>query len=61
MDTLTKSEMIDLVAFSALGRTRTLQHTEPIVRSFDALIYTNEANRRLNRTVPIRLPATIPQ
>ena len=52
MDTLTKGEMIDLVAFlSALGRTPEYTvSTEPIVRSFDTLIYTNEANRRLNRT-----------
>lgn len=52
MDTLTKREMIDLVAFlSALGRVPEYTvSTDPIVRSFESLVYSNEANRRLNRT-----------
>ncbi len=52
LDTLTKSEMTDLVAFlSALGRTPEYSiSTEPIVRSLETLIYSNAANQRLNRT-----------
>lgn len=52
MDTLTKREMIDLVAFlSALGRVPEYTvSTDPIVRSYEALVYSPEANRRLNRT-----------
>lgn len=52
LDTLTKAELVDLVAFlSALGRVPEFTvSTEPIVRNFETLIYTNEANRRLNRT-----------
>lgn len=52
MDTLTKSEITDMVAFlSALGRNpKYTVSTEPIVRAYETLIYSNEANRRLNRT-----------
>ncbi len=52
MDTLTKREMIDLVAFlSALGRVPEYTvSTDPLERSFETLIYSDEANRRLNRT-----------
>lgn len=52
MDTLTKTEIIDLVAFlSALGRQPEYTvSTDPVVRAYETLIYSNEANRRLNRT-----------
>lgn len=52
LDTLTKAELADLVAFmSALGREPEYTvSTAPLLRSFDKLIYSNEANRRLNRT-----------
>ncbi|MFK8113873.1 MAG: PVC-type heme-binding CxxCH protein [Rubripirellula sp.] len=52
LDTLTKTDLVDLIAFmSALGRTPEYTvSTESIVRQFESLIYTNEANRRLNRT-----------
>ncbi len=52
LDTLTKAELVDLVTFlTALGRVPEFTvSTEPIVRSFETLIYSDEANRRLNRT-----------
>ena len=52
LDSLTKSELVDLIKFmTVLGRdpAYTLS-TEPYVRSLETLIYTNDANRRLNRT-----------
>ncbi len=52
LDTLTKGELVDLVTFlTALGRVPEFTvSTQPIVRSFETLIYSDEANRRLNRT-----------
>ncbi|MCG8650953.1 MAG: L-sorbosone dehydrogenase, partial [Pirellulales bacterium] len=52
LDGLTEKELVDLVTFmSELGRTaKYTVSTEPMVRSFQTLIYSNEANRRLNRT-----------
>jgi putative heme-binding domain-containing protein len=52
LDSLTKSELVDLLAFlSALGRDPAFTvSTDPIVRSLDTLVYSDEANRRLNRT-----------
>lgn len=52
LDALTEQELVDLVAFlSALGRSPEFTvSTEPLVRSFQTLNYTDEANRRLNRT-----------
>ena len=52
LDALTERELVDLVAFlSALGRTPQFTvSTDPLVRSFQTLNYTDEANRRLNRT-----------
>ena len=52
LDSLTKPELVDLVSFlSALGRDPSYTvSTEPIVRSLETLVYSNEANRRLNRT-----------
>ncbi len=52
LDGLTKAELVDLAAFMvALGRDPAFMvSSEPLVRSFDTLIYTDEANRRLNRT-----------
>jgi putative heme-binding domain-containing protein len=52
MDTLTKSELVDLLRFlSALGREPAFTvSTDPVVRSLETLVYSNEANRKLNRT-----------
>ena len=52
LDELTESELVDLVAFlSALGRTADYTvSTELIVRSVQTLVFSSEANRRLNRT-----------
>jgi putative heme-binding domain-containing protein len=52
LDSLTKAELVDLVTFlAALGRDPEFTvSTEPLVRSFQTLISTPEANRRLNRT-----------
>ncbi len=52
LDVLTESELVDLVTFlSALGRSPQFTlSTQPLVRSFETLIYSNEANHRLNRT-----------
>ncbi len=52
LDGLAEKELVDLVAFlSELGRTPTYTlSTEPIVRSLETLVYTNESNRVLNRT-----------
>ncbi len=52
LDGLAESELVDLVAFlSELGRTPTYSlSTDPIVRSLETLVYTNESNRVLNRT-----------
>ncbi len=52
IDSLTEGELVDLVAFlSALGRMPEYTvSTDPIVRSMQTLVYSNEANRQLNRT-----------
>lgn len=52
LDSLTQSELTDLITFmTVLGREPAYTvSTEPMVRSLESLIYTNEANRRLNRT-----------
>ena len=52
LDSLTKAELVDLVTFlSALGREPAYTvSTEPIVRSLETLVYSDQANRRLNRT-----------
>jgi hypothetical protein len=52
VDSLTKEELIDLVAFlSALGRISGFTvSTDPVVRSFETLAVTQDAIRRLNRT-----------
>ncbi len=52
MDALTKSELVDLTTFlAALGRDPAFTvSTEPFARSIETLIYTDEANQRLNRT-----------
>tara|TARA_R110002049_G_scaffold72490_6_gene187451 strand:- start:163012 stop:166497 length:3486 start_codon:yes stop_codon:yes gene_type:complete len=52
LDQLTENELVDLVAFlSQLGRTPAYTvSTEPVVRTVETLIYSPEANRRLNRT-----------
>lgn len=52
LDSLTKAELVDLVSFlSALGRDPEFTvSTDPLVRSFETLIYSPQANRRLNRT-----------
>ncbi len=52
LDSLTKSELVDLVAFlAALGRDPNYTvSTEPIIRSFETLVYSPESNRYLNRT-----------
>lgn len=52
VDTLTEPELVDLIAFmSALGRTPEFTvSTEPTIRGFEMMVYSNEANRRLNRT-----------
>ncbi|QDT06107.1 hypothetical protein K227x_45140 [Rubripirellula lacrimiformis] len=52
VDPLSESDLVDLVAFlSALGRSAEFTvSAEPMVRSFETLVYTPEANRRLNRT-----------
>ncbi len=52
IDELSEKELVDLVAFlSELGRTpRYTVSTSAIVRSMETLVYTNEANRVLNRT-----------
>ncbi len=52
MDGLSKRELVDLITFlSELGRTSAFTvSTQPVVRSYETLIYSNEANRRLNRT-----------
>lgn len=52
VDSLTEDELVDLVAFlSAMGRTPEFTvSTRPLVRSMETLVYSPEANRRLNRT-----------
>ncbi|MGI9474280.1 MAG: PVC-type heme-binding CxxCH protein [Rubripirellula sp.] len=52
LDSLTQSELVDLITFmTVLGREPAYTvSTEPILRSLETLVYTNEANRRLNRT-----------
>jgi putative heme-binding domain-containing protein len=52
MDGLTRSELVDLVRFlSELGRTPPyVLSTEPIVRAWQTLEYSGEANHRFNRT-----------
>ena len=52
VDSLTRTELVDLTAFlSAMGRRSDFTvSTKPLVRSWETLIYTSEANRRLNRT-----------
>jgi putative heme-binding domain-containing protein len=52
LDPLTKTELVDLMTFlAALGRDSDFTvSTEPLVRSFDTLVYSPQANRRLNRT-----------
>ena len=52
VDSLTKEELIDLVAFlSALGRLSSFTvSTDPVVRSFETLVVSQDAIRRLNRT-----------
>ncbi len=52
LDTLTKKELVDLVAFlSALGRKPDLTvSTQAFVRSFETLVFSSDANSRLNRT-----------
>lgn len=52
VDSLTKEELIDLVAFlSALGRLSNFTvSTDPVVRSFETLVLSEDAIRRLNRT-----------
>jgi hypothetical protein len=52
LDALTKNELVDLVKFlTVLGRDAAYTvSTDPIVRSYETLIYSSEANRRLNRT-----------
>lgn len=52
VDSLTKEELIDLVAFlSALGRLSDFTvSTDPVVRSFETLVLSEDSIRRLNRT-----------
>ncbi|EMI18027.1 heme-binding protein [Rhodopirellula maiorica SM1] len=52
LDNVTQSELADLVAFlSALGRVPEYTvSTEPMLRSIETLIFTNESNDRINRT-----------
>ncbi|MEM1069330.1 MAG: L-sorbosone dehydrogenase, partial [Planctomycetota bacterium] len=52
LDSLTKAELVDLTTFLvALGRDPDFTvSTEPIARRLETLVYSNEANRRLNRT-----------
>jgi putative heme-binding domain-containing protein len=52
VDTLTKDELVELVAFlSALGRDPAFTvSTDNIVRNYETLVFSPEANRRLNRT-----------
>ncbi|PHQ35891.1 PVC-type heme-binding CxxCH protein [Rhodopirellula bahusiensis] len=52
LDNLTEAELVDLTTFLvALGRDPEFTvSTQNIVRSFETLTYTAEANRRLNRT-----------
>ena len=52
VDTLTKAELVDLVAFlAALGRDPAFSvSTDPVVRAFETLTYSSEANHVLNRT-----------
>jgi hypothetical protein len=52
MDSLTKSELVDLLRFlSALGREPEYTvSTEPLVRALEMLVYSDEANHKLNRT-----------
>ncbi len=52
LDGLTETELADLVAFlSALGKVPAYTvSTEPRVRELETLVYSPEANRRLNRT-----------
>lgn len=52
VDSLTKQELVDLVAFlSALGRDPEFTvSTDAVVRDFETLEFSPQANRRLNRT-----------
>ncbi len=52
VDALTEDELVDLVTFlSEMGRTPAFTvSAEPLVRSVETLVYSNEANRVLNRT-----------
>ncbi|MGV3483544.1 MAG: PVC-type heme-binding CxxCH protein [Planctomycetaceae bacterium] len=52
LDTLTKKELIDLTAFLAsLGRVESFTvSTKPLVRAYETLVFTPEANSRINRT-----------
>ncbi|QDV69760.1 hypothetical protein Poly24_34770 [Rosistilla carotiformis] len=52
VDSLTRDELVDLVRFlSELGRTPAMTlSTDPIVRSWQKLVFSPEANRLLNRT-----------
>ncbi|TWU60245.1 Membrane bound L-sorbosone dehydrogenase [Rubripirellula tenax] len=52
VDSLTESELVDLIAFmSALGRTAEFTvSTQSLLRSFETLVFSPEANRKLNRT-----------
>ena len=52
LDSLTKAELVDLVTFmTALGRDPAYTvSTQPLVRTFESLIYSEQARRRLNRT-----------
>ncbi|MDG2219812.1 MAG: L-sorbosone dehydrogenase [Rubripirellula sp.] len=53
LDTLTKSELVDLTAFlAALGRDPAFMvSTEPLMRQFDVLIDSPQATQRLNRSI----------
>lgn len=52
LDSLTKQELVDLTKFlSSLGRVDPyVVSTKPFVRSYETLVFTDEANKRLNRT-----------
>ncbi|WP_345683821.1 PVC-type heme-binding CxxCH protein [Novipirellula caenicola] len=52
LDNLTQGELADLVAFlSVLGRDPEYTvSTEPMLRSIETLIFTNQSNRQINRT-----------
>lgn len=52
LDSLTQAELVDLTKFlTVLGKEPEMTvSTKPLVRTFESLVYTDQANRRLNRT-----------